>query len=106
MDIFPSGYSDADLNAGLSTVIHDLLDNKVWRFMEGLSGEQGYYQIHMEFSDACYGRKGQPSFSRYARHLRQAVRSQAIQWRNDRKSEGLYKNSQSEALAVNTANVQ
>jgi hypothetical protein len=106
MDIFPSGYSDADLNAGLSTVIHDLLDNKIWRFMEGLSGEQGYYQIHMDFSDACYGRKGQPSFSRYARHLRQAVRSQAIQWRNDRKSEGLYKNSQSETLAVNTANVQ
>ena len=65
-------------------MIGDLLSHNVWRYVEGLSGEQGYYEIHPDFSDACYGLKGQPSFSRYARHLRQAIRSQAVQWRNDR----------------------
>lgn len=88
MAIFPVGLTDAELNAGLSRVIGQLLNLKVWRYAEGLSGEQGYYQIQPDFSDACYGRKGQPSFSRYARHLRQAIRSQAVQWHNDRQSMG------------------
>jgi hypothetical protein len=83
MAIFPTGINDAQLDAALSVVINELLVLKVWRYTEGLSGEQGYYQIHPDFSDACYGRIGQPSFARYARHLRQAIRSQAIQWRND-----------------------
>ena len=88
MAIFPAGIADNELNAELARVIGQLLNLKVWRYLEGLSGEQGYYQIHPDFSDACYGRKGQPSFSRYARHLRQVVRSQAVQWRNDRRSLG------------------
>lgn len=88
MAIFPVGLTDTELNAGLSRVIGQLLNLKVWRYVEGLSGEQGYYQIQPDFSDACYGRKGQPSFSRYARHLRQAIRSQAVQWHNDRQSMG------------------
>jgi len=88
MAIFPAGLTDAELNAGLAQVIGQLLNLKVWRYVEGLSGEQGYYQIHPDFSDACYGRKGQPSFSRYAHHLRQAIRTQAVQWRNDRQSLG------------------
>ena len=88
MAIFPAGVSDGELNARLSQVISQLLNLKVWRYTEGLSGMQGYYQIHPDFSDACYGLKGQPSFSRYARHLRQAIRSQAVQWRNDRQSLG------------------
>lgn len=86
--IFPAGLTDVELNAGLAQVIGRLLNLKVWRYVEGLSGEQGYYQIHPDFSDACYGRKGQPSFSRYAHHLRQAIRTQAVQWRNDRQSLG------------------
>lgn len=86
MAIFPASITDSELNAGLARVIGQLLSLKVWRYVEGLSGEQGYYQIHPDFSDACYGRKGQPSFSRYARPLRKAIRSQAIQWRSDRQS--------------------
>lgn len=86
MAIFPAGVTEAELNAGLTRVIGQLLNLKVWRYVEGLSGVQGAYQIHPDFSDVCYGRKGQPSFSRYARHLRQAIRSQAVQWHNDRKS--------------------
>ncbi len=83
-----AGITDAELNAELSLVINELLTNKVWSYVEGLSSEQGFYQIHPDFSDACYGRIGQPSFSRYARHLRQAIRSQALQWRNDCQSQG------------------
>lgn len=88
MEIFPAGITESELNAGLARVIGQMLHLKVWRYVEGLSGEQGYYQIHPDFSDACFGRKGQPSFHRYARSLRQAVRSQAMQWRNDRHSLG------------------
>lgn len=88
MDIFPAGVTEIELNAGLAQVIGQLLHLKVWRYVEGLSGEQGYYQIHPDFSDACFGRKGQPSFHRYARPLRQAIRSQAMQWRSDRRSLG------------------
>jgi hypothetical protein len=88
MAVFPASIADNEMNAGLARVIGQLLSLKVWRYVEGLSGEQGYYQIHTDFSDACYGRKGQPSFSRYARPLRKAIRSQAIQWRSDRQSMG------------------
>ncbi|MCE2570544.1 hypothetical protein [Motilimonas eburnea] len=88
MGIFPAGLTSDELNSGLANVISQLLNLKVWRYVEGLSGEQGYYRIHPDFSDACFGRKGQPSFSRYARPLRQAIRSQAVQWRNDRSSLG------------------
>lgn len=88
MGIFPAGLTNNELNSGLANVISQLLNFKVWRYVEGLSGEQGYYRIHPDFSDACFGRKGQPSFSRYARPLRQAIRSQAVQWRNDRSSLG------------------
>lgn len=98
MAVFPADCNEAQLNAGLAQVIGDLLTHKVWRYVEGLSGEQGYYQIHPDFSDACYGRKGQPSFSRFARPLRQAVRSTAVQWRNDRQVQG--------SLREGTANLE
>lgn len=88
MAIFPAGLTTAELNAGLARVIGQLLNLKVWRYVESLTGEEGYYQIHPDFSDVCYGRKGQPSFSRHARHLRQAIRSQLVQWHNDRQSLG------------------
>lgn len=83
MAIFPNSMTEAELNAELSQVISQLIQYKVWRFFDGLSGEQGFYQIDPDFSDVCYGRVGQPSFSRYAKNLRQAIRSQAIQWRSD-----------------------
>mgnify|MGYP003666458401 FL=1 len=54
MAIFPAGIADNELNAELARVIGQLLNLKVWRYLEGLSGEQGYYQIHPDFSDACY----------------------------------------------------
>ncbi|MBD1388976.1 hypothetical protein IC617_06000 [Neiella sp. HB171785] len=93
MAIFPNGMTEAELNAELSQVISQLIQYKVWRFFDGLSGEQGFYQIDPDFSDVCYGRVGQPSFSRYAKNLRQAIRSQAIQWRSD---------SQMQAKLINT----
>lgn len=88
MAVFPADIVDSELNTGLAGVIGQLLNLKVWRYVEGLSGERGYYQIHPDFSDTCYGRKGQPSFSRYAGPLRKAIRSQAVQWRSDRQSLG------------------
>lgn len=100
MEIFPVGVTESELNAGLARVIGQLLHLKVWRYVEGLSGEQGYYQIHPDFSDACFGRRGQPSFHRYARSLRQAIRSQAMQWRNDRRSLG---GTHASALGANVA---
>jgi hypothetical protein len=103
MGVFPAGCSDAQMNAGLAVVISDLLANRVWRYTDGLSGEQGYYQIHPDFSDACYGLKGQPSFSRYARQLRQAIRSQAVQWRNDRKAQGQYQTTASQRISASVA---
>ncbi len=83
MAIFPNGMNETELNAELALLISQLIQYKVWRFFDGLSGEQGFYQIDPEFSDVCYGRVGQPSFSRYAKNLRHAIRSQAIQWRSD-----------------------
>ncbi|CDZ76706.1 hypothetical protein BN59_00980 [Legionella massiliensis] len=86
MSLYPAGLKQHDLNIALSPVIATLLAHKVWQYREGIGGEQGQYQIHPDFSDVCYGRKGQPAFSRFARHLRYAIRSQANQWRDEIKS--------------------
>ncbi|MFO8794497.1 hypothetical protein SDB36_12605 [Legionella pneumophila serogroup 1] len=86
MSLYPAGLNQQDLNIALSTIIGTLLNHKVWQFREGASGEQGQYQIHPDFSDVCYGRKGQPVFSRFAKHLRYAIRSQASQWHDEIKS--------------------
>lgn len=86
MSLYPAGLNQHDLNIALSPVIATLLAHKVWQYREGIGGEQGQYQIHPDFSDVCYGRKGQPAFSRFARHLRYAIRSQANQWRDEIKS--------------------
>lgn len=86
MSLYPAGLTQQDLNIALSPIIRALLNHKVWQFREGSSGEQGQYQIHPDFSDVCYGRKGQPVFSRFAKHLRYAIRSQASQWHDEIKS--------------------
>ncbi|HFO0107931.1 TPA: hypothetical protein ACHHZH_002135 [Legionella pneumophila] len=86
MSLYPAGLTQQELNIALSPIIGALLNHKVWQFREGASGEQGQYQIHPDFSDVCYGRKGQPVFSRFAKHLRYAIRSQASQWHDEIKS--------------------
>ncbi|HAU3625221.1 TPA: hypothetical protein F7146_10440 [Legionella pneumophila] len=86
MSLYPAGLTQQDLNIALSPIIGALLDHKVWQYREGASGEQGQYQIHPGFSDVCYGRKGQPVFSRFAKNLRYAIRSQASQWHDEIKS--------------------
>ena len=86
MALFPATASVAELNAQLSAVVENLLTYRVWQYVEGLSGTQGYYQIHPAFSDLCYGIQGQPSFSRYARVLRRVIREEANTWRQDRQT--------------------
>lgn len=86
VSLYPAGLNQQDLNIALSPIIRALLNHKVWQYREGGSGEQGQYQIHSDFSDVCYGRKGQPVFSRFAKHLRYAIRSQASQWHDEIKS--------------------
>jgi len=86
MGMFPSLLSEAELNNLLSPIIGLLLQRKVWRYQEGLSGEQGFYQIHPEFSDACYRISGARSFNLYGRPLRTAIREQAEQWRIDQQN--------------------
>lgn len=84
MGLFPGPLSEAELNRRLAPLIGELLGRRVWRYRDGLSGEQGFYQIHPEFSDACYQIAGARSFGLYGRDLRQAIREQAEQWRIDR----------------------
>ena len=84
MGLFPCALSEPDVNRLLAPLIGELLLRKVWRYQEGLSGEQGCYQIHPDFSDACYQIAGARSFGVYGRELRQAIREQAEQWRIDR----------------------
>ena len=89
MALFPIEPSESEINARLSPLIGELLRRKVWRYREGLSGEQGFYQLHPEFSDACYQIAGARSFDLYGRGLRRAVREQAEQWRIDRQRSGV-----------------
>ncbi len=84
MGLFPATLPEADINNRLSPLIGELMQRKIWRYHEGLSGEQGFYQLHPDFSDACYQIVGARSFDLHGRELRRAIREQAEQWRIDR----------------------
>ena len=84
MALFPGPLTEQALNALVSPLIGDLLKAQVWRFQEGLSGQQGFYQVHPRFSDACYRIDGVRTLGLQGRGLRRAIREQAEQWRSDR----------------------
>ena len=84
MALFPAPLSEAALNARLSPLIGELQRRQVWRFQEGLSGQQGFYRIHPKFSDACYQINGVRTLGLNGRGLRRAIREQAEQWRIER----------------------
>ncbi|NEX23581.1 hypothetical protein G3480_25445 [Thiorhodococcus mannitoliphagus] len=47
MALFPFEPGESQINTRLSPLIGELLRRKVWRYREGLSGEQGFYQPHL-----------------------------------------------------------
>ncbi|WP_295612978.1 hypothetical protein [uncultured Lamprocystis sp.] len=84
MALFPAPLTEAALNARLSPLIGELQRRQVWRFQEGLSGQQGFYRVHPKFSDACYQISGVRTLGLNGRGLRRAIREQAEQWRIER----------------------
>jgi hypothetical protein len=86
LGLFPAPMTEAELNGRLSPLVGELLRRRIWRFQEGLSGQQGLYLIHPAFSDATYQIKGTRSLGLHGRGLRRAIREQAEQWRIDRRS--------------------
>jgi hypothetical protein len=84
MGLFSEPLTEAALNACLSPLIGALQRRQVWRFQDGLSGQQGFYRIHPAFSDACYQIRGVQTLGLNGRHLRRAIREQAEQWRIER----------------------
>ncbi len=73
MGLFSEPLTEAALNACLSTLIGDLQRRQVWRFQDGLSGQQGFYRIHPAFSDACYQIRGVQTLGLNGRSLRRAA---------------------------------
>lgn len=65
------------LNRALSSLIAQLLANKIWQFLEAGRGEPGHYRIHPDFSDACYSLPLAPLFGYKSQHLQQAIRQLA-----------------------------
>lgn len=86
MALFPASISDGELNQQLGDVIERLIRRQVWLHRDGISGELDYYQINPQFSDACYRMKGQRAFALYGRNLRNAIRTQALRWRQEQQS--------------------
>ncbi len=94
MALFPYTPNNNELNNLLSPVIHQLLKHQLWRYHEGLSGEQGYYRIDPDFADDCYKIDGSIIFGRRARPLWQTIRLQAEQWRAEKQNRAIYQQNQ------------
>ncbi|MEI7870043.1 MAG: hypothetical protein WCI11_19330 [Candidatus Methylumidiphilus sp.] len=80
---FPRLPSEAELDTQIAPLVGQMLQHHVWRYRDGASGSHGQYQIHPEFADECYKIAGSKVFSRNGKHLWQAVRIQAEQWRSE-----------------------
>jgi hypothetical protein len=85
MQCFPRQPSPEVLNALLAPLIGELLQRQVWRYRDGVSGSQGFFQIHPDFADQCYKIVGAKIFNRNGRPIWQAVRLQTEQWRNEQR---------------------
>lgn len=83
MCCFPYQPKKSELNALLTSLIGQLLERRVWRYRDGVSGSNGQYQIYPDFADECYRITGSKVFNRTGKHLWQAVRIQAEQWRSE-----------------------
>ncbi|MBB1445281.1 hypothetical protein [Pseudoalteromonas sp. SG43-3] len=86
MAIFPAAIGDNELEQQLGEVIELLIKRQVWQHRDGASGELDYYQINPQFADACYRMKGQRAFALYGKKLREAIRTQALRWRQEQQS--------------------
>lgn len=86
MALFPAAVSIQELDQQLGDVIELLIKRQVWQHRDGISGELDYYQINPQFADACYRMKGQRAFALYGKRLREAIRTQALRWRQEQES--------------------
>jgi hypothetical protein len=80
---FPHQPTHEELDALLAPRVGVLLERRVWQFRDGASGTNGQYQIHPEFADECYRIAGSKVFNRTGKHLWQAIRMEAEQWRSE-----------------------
>ncbi|MGR5165965.1 hypothetical protein ACPV5L_02040 [Vibrio astriarenae] len=86
MALFPAAISTQELDQQLGDVIELLIKRQVWQHRDGIGGELDYYQINPQFADACYRMKGQRAFALYGKRLREAIRTQALRWRQEQES--------------------
>ena len=75
--------SAGELDSRLGCVVQALLTKRVWRYYDGLSGDQGYYRIDPDFADLCYRRLGSRIFQRHGRTIWQDFRILAEEWRRE-----------------------
>ncbi|EJF7263492.1 hypothetical protein [Vibrio parahaemolyticus] len=102
MALFPAAVSTQELDQQLGDVIELLIKRQVWQHRDGISGELDYYQINPQFADACYRMKGQRAFALYGKRLREAIRTQALRWRQEQES----LLSQTHLISTNDTSVQ
>lgn len=100
IDLFPAPLSVSELDSRLGSVVHALLTKRVWRYYDGLSGEQGYYRIDPDFADLCYRRLGSRIFQRYGRTIWQGFRLLAEQWGQEKRGSGMGERNLTEIRGV------
>ncbi|MGY8232762.1 hypothetical protein E4W41_23255 [Klebsiella pneumoniae] len=61
----------------LSSLIAELLAQKIWQFTEAGRGESGQYRIHTSFSDACYSLPLAPLFGYKSQTLQRTIKQLA-----------------------------
>lgn len=65
------------LNRVLSSLIAELLAQKIWQFTEAGRDESGQYRIHTSFSDACYSLPLAPLFGYKSQTLQRTIKQLA-----------------------------
>lgn len=65
------------LNRVLSSLIAELLAQKIWQFTGAGRGESGQYRIHTSFSDACYSLPLAPLFGYKSQTLQRTIKQLA-----------------------------
>lgn len=65
------------LNRVISSLIAELLAQKIWQFTEAGRGESGQYRIHTSFSDACYSLPLAPLFGYKSQTLQRTIKQLA-----------------------------
>jgi hypothetical protein len=83
MHCFPERPTSGSLDTAFASLIGPLLLKTVWRYQDGASGQNGQYVIHPDFADACFRLPGNKVFNRTGKHIWQAIRIVAEQWRDD-----------------------